>query len=157
MKQLFILLIAFAIAFCSFGQRQSTTRKIPKSKAVDIESPASRIDTIQCSASDINFSGYEKTLRSNWESVFATNCTEDTLSSISMLIQYSDMEDRQLHQRTEELPIQLPPGETRQLVFKSWDKNKVWFYYLSEPTRTKGQITPYKVKITPLRYTSSRH
>lgn len=135
--------VVAAIASCGWGQR--TTR--PQLK-VD----ASVVTPVACDTiirAKIVVSGYEKTLRSAKESFLVTNESTDTIHELGATIDYLDLEGRQLHRRRLTLTVADPmgPGETRLLEFKSWDSQKVWYYRLSEPPRTKGQATPYDIRI----------
>lgn len=114
-----------------------------------IETTDARADTVSVDSGDILFSGYDKTLRSRKESVFVTNHSGHDACSISFEIEYRDMNGRQLHRECHSIDCDLPDGQTRLLVFPSWDKQQVWYYYLSRPARTSAQGTPYKVIITP--------
>ncbi len=107
-------------------------------------------DTIALDSTCLRLSGYEKTLRSAVESLFITNKSEAELSGITLQIQYLDMKGRQLHSRLVTVDVTVPPGETRMGRFASWDKQKVWYYYLSDPVRTRMQATPYRVAILPV-------
>ena len=104
----------------------------------------------------VTLSGYEKTLRSRIETLYAANSLEnDTIFSLSVEIEYLDMRGRQLHRRIVEIACEIPPGQRRQLSFTSWDRQFVMYYHLSAPTRTSAQATPYDVKLTPRTVTIS--
>lgn len=144
MRPLILTLIALTLACLpTFGQR--TTR--PNLRLEQNNETYSAADTI--SPSHVRISGYEKTLRSAKESLLATNTGSDTISSIEITIDYLDTRGRQIHSRNVRLnPSQpIPPGQTRMIEFKSWDSQRVWYYRLSPPSSTKGQATPYDVKV----------
>ncbi len=150
------LILSFVMLCCFSTAAQRTTR--PALKAVERPSrpvASAMFDTVTIDTSCVRLSGYEKTLRSSIESVFITNKSDIELSSIMLQIQYFDMNDRQLHMRQVEVEATVPPGETRLARFTSWDKQKVWYYYLSDPVRTRMQCTPYKVTISPIRALAS--
>lgn len=139
-----------ACCFIAFGQR--TTRQGLKPMAHTDEALApTRHDTISIDSTHVRLSGYEKTLRSAVESVFITNLSELPIMGVILDIEYFDMKGRQLHMRQVPVDAAVPPGETRMGRFSSWDKQKVWYYYLSDPVRTRLQSTPYKVIIKPVR------
>lgn len=102
-------------------------------------------------------SGYEKTLRSRRESFLLTNNTDDLVLGITFDIEYFDMNRRQLHQRTLTVKCDIPPAETRMVEFKSWDAQLVWYYYLSDKPRTRGQATPYKTIIHIKSYVTDKN
>ncbi len=137
--------IVILAALSASGQR--TTRPKLTLEAAQSSASASAGDTIR--EPDIAISGFEKTLRSTRESLFATNYTSDTISAIAITIDYLDMNGRQLHRRSLTLtpPAPMAPGQTRQFEFKSWDSQRVWHYRLSLPPRTKGQATPFDVMV----------
>jgi len=136
-------LIMTLVVASALGQR--TTR--PKLKLEQWAEATVDADTV--ARASIAVSGYEKTLKSTKESLLATNQGTDTVAVIGITIDYLDMEGRQLHRRALRLTSADPmaPGQTRQFEFKSWDAQRVWYYRLSEPARTKGQATPYDVKV----------
>ncbi|MCM1451643.1 MAG: hypothetical protein NC102_05255 [Clostridium sp.] len=142
------LILALLVVTAATAWAQRTTR--PGLKPLAKEESSARADTIPGGC--VSISGYEKTLRSTKESILCTNIGVDTISSIAISIEYLDMEGRQLHRRELQLacPDPIPPGQTRQLEFKSWDSQKVWYYRLSEPPRTKSQATPYDIRISPV-------
>ncbi len=142
------LLVTIVIMCVVAGAAQKTTRSKlkPNGEAFAVE----RADTVAVDSAQVRFSGYEKALRATVESFFITNNTADSLSNIAITIRYLDMQGRELHQRTETIKMELPAGATRMARISSWDRQKVWYYYLTEPTRTRGQATPYRVSIKPL-------
>lgn len=147
------LLFLVVVSCCLFASAQRTTRKSLKTKAttekVMQKGHAAPRDTI-FNADDslaIKISGYEKMLRSRRESLFISNNSEIPVNGIALEITYLDMSDRQLHSREVARDCDIPPSETRMIDFPAWDKQQVWYYYLSEPPRTRFQATPFKVKI----------
>ncbi|MCC8114608.1 MAG: hypothetical protein LIP03_11605 [Bacteroidales bacterium] len=104
-------------------------------------------DTVRECGDSLRLSGYEKTLRSSYETLFATNLCVDTIKGVGLTIEYMDASGRQLHQRQVEAREVIPPGQTRQLRFASWDKQKVWYYERSAPVRTSSGATPYQISV----------
>lgn len=98
----------------------------------------------------IAFSGYDKTQRSAVESFFITNNTDRTMTGITMYIDYRMPDGRQLHKRFVRLVCDIPPGETRKADIESWDRQRTFYYELSEPPRKGG--TPYRVVFDPISY-----
>lgn len=89
--------------------------------------------------------GYDKPLRSSQESMFVSNRSADTVRSLQIETEYFDMQNRQIHKRTLEVEAVVPPGETRQVNFRSWDRQQSYYYF--ESTRPKrATATPYKVR-----------
>ncbi len=74
-----------------------------------------------------------------------TNATRRHLLYVEIEITYFDESGRQLHKRTAKQNVDIPAGETRQLTFPSWDKQRNMYYTLSGKPRTSNG-TPYTVK-----------
>ncbi len=150
MKYVALLLYAMiAGAMICTAQNTMRGRNLKPVPRQTTEATAARSDTITVDSDDILFSGYDKTLRSRKESVFVTNHSGHNACSISFEIEYRDMNGRQLHRERRSIDCDLPDGQTRLLVFPAWDKQQVWYYYLSRPARTSAQGTQYKVIIIP--------
>lgn len=149
-------LVAAMLLGCSASHGQRTTR--PGLKLLRDVAPETTVtgDTIALDSTNVDISGYEKTLRSTVESAFVTNLSTDDYLSITLDIQYLDMKGRQLHQRRVQVDAVFPAGETRMARFSTWDKQKVWYYHLSDPVRTRMQATPYKVIIIPVSAIASK-
>ena len=98
----------------------------------------------------IRIFGYDKPLSSDRESMFLTSGIDsDTICGIELRIDYLTTAGVCLHTRTLKLPCEVPGGQTRRLVFKSWDETNT-FYYFCTPPRTRKQVTPYTVKVRAL-------
>lgn len=138
---LLTLIITFTLAFS-----QKTTRAKLKTEA---DTPVAIADTLLLDSGMVVISGYEKELRSTVESFFITNKGPKDLNNITLTITYMDMAGRKLHERTEDISVPLPAGDTRMVRIPSWDRQKVWYYYLSNRPRTRSQATPFRVALTP--------
>lgn len=114
---------------------------------IDVQTP----DTLGCRLEDIVYTGYDKPLASDRESVHISNHAQLPLSAISVEIIYTDTRGRRLHKRTVSLDPQIEPGETLKVDFKTWDPQHS-FYYLRSP-RPRRQATPYTVTFRTLRLT----
>lgn len=99
----------------------------------------------------IRFTGYDKKVTASKESFLLVNHSDAVLKSIEIRIVYRDMKRRMLHSRTVEQTCHVPSGETRLIEIGSWDRQKSYFYYLSDNPRRIS--TPYMVEIIPVRYT----
>lgn len=106
-------------------------------------------DTIVPSSGMVILSGYDKPLRSSRESIFVTNRSRRAISAITLRIVYSDTKERQLHSRDITIATHIPPGETRQLTFSSWDRQHAFYFHLTGKPRT-ADGSPYTVRVTPL-------
>ena len=145
-----IFLAVLGCAFDTAARRQRTTRQGLKER---IQFGHATGDTLALTSdSVIIFSGYDKTLRSHSETVFAFNNSTDTITSMLLSVTYTDIHDRQLHTRRVTVRQTIPPGERRMLTYSSWDRQNSYYYYRSEPGRVRYQaVTPYKVNISTIR------
>jgi len=139
-------MLASCAALTAAPQRQNTTRRglkaIPRNVAAAL---ATKADTIADAEGKVVFSGYEKTLRSTRETLFATNRTDSTVTELRFTIVYHDAQGRQLHSARKRVATEIPAHETRRLDFPSWDK-QCTFYYTGSP-RPRVSAIPYTVTI----------
>lgn len=151
-----LTLLACLVCTDASAKRQRTTRsKLRVQSSTTTSDTTARVntDTIWCgkSAPGIVISGYDKPLRSTGESLFITNNTTDTIKSIGLLMNYYDNKQRQLHSREVTLNCVIPPGETRNTYFRSWDRQHSFYYHKSAlPKKAVGE--PYDVKYRVLFY-----
>ena len=105
-----------------------------------------RTDTLrQPTSGQVELSGYDKPLRSAYESFLLTNLTPRTLRALCVTLDYYDMEGRQLHQRCDTLPVSVPQGETRLVRLSTWDTQRSYYYHLGRRPLTP-RVTPYSIK-----------
>lgn len=141
MKQLiFTLLVLISL----MASADKTTRKNLKVRKIAAQEVVAAADTVVLSPGMATLAGYDKPLRSNKESIYLTNATRRRLSYIEIEITYFDESGRQLHKRTVSQTVDIPAGETRQLTFASWDKQRNMYYTLSGKPRTSNG-TPYTI------------
>lgn len=76
--------------------------------------------------------------------MFLTNKSDNTLIGIFFTIEYLDRTGRQLNKISQSIPADIPPGETRQLQWNSWDRQQSFFYIGSRQPRTRA--TGFDVK-----------
>ena len=138
------------------GQNTMRGRKLTAASLPTAVTDTLNTETIAVDSGAIIFSGYDKTLRSRKECVFVTNHSGQNASAITFCIEYLDMHGRQLHRERHTISCDLTDGQTRMIAFPAWDKQQVWYYYLSRPVRTPAQATPYKVVITSENISVSR-
>lgn len=87
--------------------------------------------------------GYDKPLRSSKESIFVTNTLDLGVTAVHITIDYTDLQGRQLHRRARWIATDIPPRQTRQLSFPSWDRQQAFYYHLSRPPRSSA--APYRI------------
>lgn len=145
-----VILVA-ASATAADISAQNTRRRVRA--AVEYDKPESvadvALDTIVSpTAQQIEVSGYDKPLRSRRETLFATNSTTTDICGVALTITYYDSSQRMLHRTTHHLDTQIPPQQTRQLSFPSWDRQFSFYYsHSAEPKRTPS-AQPYDISIT---------
>ena len=150
MRRILVLAI-IAIAVACAAQRTTRRGLHAKTDSKESEAPAIKpvYDTIVAPGTDlIEVKGYDKPLRSRRETFFVTNNADKSVEGMAITITYFDRSRRQLHQRPANIRIDIPAGETRQAVLKSWDTQQA-FYHINSPVPSRAQqATPYEVKIT---------
>lgn len=140
-------LLSCSVIISAQGARpQRTTMRGLKVKPLP---PAAR-DTLHAHTGAVTLSGYEKPLRSSTETMLVTSLLDSaTVAEINVRLDYTDTQGRMLHSREVTLTVDIPPGETRQAAFPSWDRQHTYYYRLNQaPQRAQG--TPFDVKATPL-------
>lgn len=108
-------------------------------------SPITSPDTLRHPSRDsIQASGYDKPLRTNRETLLITNATSRPLTGLALTLTYTDLQGRQLHQRTDTLHTDIPSGHTRMLRLATWDTQQSYYYHRSRRPRT-ANVTPYDI------------
>lgn len=140
-----LLLVSTSVA----ARRVKTRRAADAPKVATSVEPSPSVDTIAGVRADrlVSISGYDKPLRTSRESVFMTNNDSSAIMSLSFTIGYFDMQGRMIHKAQHRLNVDIPPYETRQLTFPSWDRQQSFYYHRSTPPR-RVSATPYEVKIS---------
>ncbi len=139
---------------------ERTTRKRLKTATVTATTRQTAVtgayDTITERADTaVSLAGYDKPLRSRNETLFVTNHTTDTITAITIRINYMDMRKRQLHSAERTVRTTIPPKSTRQISMRSWDRQQS-FYYIRSAKPRSGVATPYDVSCTPVSIVVSR-
>lgn len=154
-----VITILFTALMCSITTTaQRTTRRHLKPIVTTTASPESTapIDTVNNpSTSTLVLTGYDKPLRSTTESMFIKNLTGRHILSVTLHLEYLDMSGRQLHLRDVTIPCDIPPGQTRQITFRSWDRQKSFVYHRSQRPR-RADYSPYKINASVSTYTASQ-
>ena len=151
MKRLLYLVVVVAIMMGAVEIAGQNTRrrglKVKKEYVAKERAGTTVADTIEPTEKDVTLSGYDKPLKSGYETVFVTNHLERSLQSVKLNIQYRDQKGRQLHQVERWISCSIPPGETRMVTFSSWDRQQSFYYKHSRiPLRATG--TAYDVFVT---------
>jgi hypothetical protein len=91
----------------------------------------------------VTLKGYSKRASDSKESFFITNNTSHRMSAVRLLMRYTTMAGEMLTQRTVNVPVNLKPGETKLVSVKSFDVQRLFYYYAGPQPRK--QATPFKV------------
>ena len=99
----------------------------------------------------VKISVYQKTVRSRVESMMLTNLTKtDTIKSLTVDLNYTSTDGQQLNRREVTVTVTVPPGETRHVSFTSWDRQQLFYYHATPPSRRTDRTRPFHIAITPL-------
>ena len=143
-----ILLLALVLCVSTLDARTRTTRKNLRSTEVPVavlESGDGLLpdSLIQIDPNAVSLKGYSKRASDSKESFFITNNTEHRMSAVRLLLRYTTMSGEMLTQRTVTVPVSLKPGETKLVEVKSFDVQRLFYYYAGPQPRK--QATPFKV------------
>ena len=141
-----ILLLALCVT--TIDARTRTTRKNLRSLEVPVmtldSSDALLPDSLQTIDPDaVTLKGYSKRASDSKESFFITNNTSHRMSAVRLLLRYTTMNGEMLTQRQVTVPVSLKPGETKLVSIKSFDVQRLFYYYAGPQPRK--QATPFKV------------
>ncbi len=132
--------------------KKKNSKETQKSDLPKKESSASSIFELCNDSTEINllkrnitFSGYDKSASSAYESLCITNSSDRAISEIILDITYTDLSGRMIHRREVTQSIEIPPGETRTISFRHYDRQKTLYFKRSTPPRKGGM--PYDIKI----------
>lgn len=152
-----LALVAASLLGCMdvHAQRCNTLAPLPRTrqqKCITDQPPSpapfDTVATATLSPAPLQFSGYDKTLRANRETLFITNGSQTLhVGGVFFTIEYLDTQGRQLHRRKVRQHVDLPPGQTRRIDFPSWDR-QCSFYYRGS-TRPRTSAIPYTVRLRP--------
>ena len=128
--------------------RTRTTRKNLRSVEVPIAVLESSDGLLPDSLIDIDpnavtLKGFSKRASDSKESFFITNNTKHRMSAVRLLLRYTTMKGELLTQRTVTVPVNLKPGETKLVEVKSFDVQRLFYYYAGPQPRK--QATPFQV------------
>lgn len=140
-----LLCCACLLAGTPFTKPSKSRITYTKTTEDDIASP---YDTVfEPSRDSVSVAGFEKTLRSNRESMYFTNNTARTVAGMQIEITYLDMEGRMLHKTTHTTSTEIPSGETRLIDFPSFDRQGLYYYHLSPLPPRASRATPFRAKV----------
>ena len=145
---LLLALVLIALCASTMDARTKTTRKNLRSLEVPVAVMESddgllpdSLDGVDPHA--VSLKGYSKRASDAKESFFITNNTKQRMSAVRLLLRYTTMQGEMLTQRTVTVPVSLKPGETKLVEVKSFDVQRLFYYYAGPQPRK--QATPFKV------------
>lgn len=99
----------------------------------------------------VTLKGFSKKTGDLRESFSVTNNTNYHISRIKIKIQYTDMHGVVLDEKTRLVDVDIKPGATGKAYIPSFDRQKMYYYYLT-PQRNTITAIPFKVAWSLLRY-----
>ncbi len=139
-------LLVLAVTSVAAPDTRTTRKKLVKSE----QEVTVVADSTTVSPDSITIADYDKPLRSNYETFFVTNRHCRTIVRITIDIDYIDMNGSQLHSRSVTVECEIPPGATRQLHTRAWDRQKAFYHHTTRSKPRSPHARPYKVVVTPV-------
>ena len=152
--KLAIIITLVAVAASIATARTKTTQTQLKNNSMIVEQipdanvPDSLLRDLEPNA--VTLKGYNKKASDTRESFFVTNNTNHRISHIRLLMRYSQMNGEMLHERTATVEVDLRPGETRLVAIKTFDVQRLFYYYAGPKPRKSA--TPFKVAFRLIGY-----
>lgn len=130
------------------ADKVSTTRKHLKAASSHNSTTCTPSFTITPPLCDslVRLCGYDKTANANVETIFISNLSTDTLSSISFTIKYLDNHNREIHRRNVAQQVEVLPSTTHKIDIPTWDRQHTYYYRHSAKPRKPA--TPYSISTT---------
>ena len=152
--KLAIIITLVAVAASIATARTKTTQTQLKNNSMIVEQipdanvPDSLLRDLEPNA--VTLKGYNKKASDSRESFFVTNNTNHRISHIRLLMRYSQMNGEMLHERTATVEVDLRPGETRLVAIKTFDVQRLFYYY--DGPKPRKSATPFKVAFRLIGY-----
>ena len=143
---LIFIAVVMVTGVWSMGRTRTTQAQLKSNSQVIEEIPASVVpDSLlrDLEPNAVTLRGYNKKASDSRESFFVTNNTCHRISHIRLLMRYSLMNGEMLHERTATVEVDLKPGETRLVAIKTFDVQRLFYYYAGPKPRKSA--TPFKV------------
>ena len=143
-----LVLLLLCINTLDVDARTRTTRKNLRSTEVPVmtleQTDGLLPDSLaQIDPDAVTIKGFSTRASESKESFFITNNTSHRMSAVRLLMRYTMMNGEMLTQRTVNVPVNLKPGETKMVSVKSFDVQRLFYYYAGPQPRK--QATPFKV------------
>ena len=142
------LLLTLLLYAGTLDARTRTTRKNLRSIQVPVMAVEQGDSLLADSLAGIDpaavtIKGFSKRASDSKESFFITNNTEHRMSAVRLLLRYTTMQGELLTQRAVTVPVKLLPGETQLVSIKSFDVQRLFYYYAGPQPRKSA--TPFQV------------
>ena len=153
-KKISLLILFLVVISVTANARTRTTQVQLKNNSQIIEQmpdadvPDSLLRDLEPNA--VTLKGYSKKASDSRESFFVTNNMKHRISHIRLLMRYSQMNGEMLHQREATVEVDLKPGETRLVSIKTFDVQRLFYYYAGPKPRKNA--TPFKVAFRLIGY-----
>lgn len=143
--RLLLALAATGMLALSASPRTKTTQSTLKNQSAKVEMLPweSNDSTSGIAPGDVTLRGYNKRASDAKETFFITNNTKHRISHVTLLLRYATLTGTMLHERTVTVPVRLRAGESQLVSIKSWDVQRLFYYYAGPKPRKMA--TPYKV------------
>ena len=143
-----LLLFLLCVSTLDVDARTRTTRKNLRSVEVPVvvmETDDSLLpdSLMQVDPAAVSLKGYSKRASDSKESFFITNNTSHRMSAVRLFLRYTTMQGEMLTQRTVTVTVNLKPGETKLVSVKSFDEQRLFYYYAGP--RPRKAATPFQV------------
>ncbi len=146
MKHITLILMLLMVATTAVARTRTTQAQLKNNSQLveqipDACVPDSLLRDLEPNA--VTLKGYSKKASDSRESFFVTNNTNHRISHIRLLMRYSQMNGEMLHERTATVEVDLKPHETRLVAIKTFDLQRLFYYYAGPKPRKAA--TPFKV------------
>jgi hypothetical protein len=143
-----LLLMLLLLCVNTLDARTRTTRKNLQSQDIPVLTLESTDGLLPDSLAEIDpnavtLKGYSKRASDSKESFFITNNTKHRMSAVRLLLRYTTMRGEMLTQRAVTVPVNLKPGESKLVSVKSFDVQRLFYYYAGPKPRKAA--TPFQV------------
>ena len=157
MRRLAILVIVVALVVPVAMQARRVRTTHNKLNTIETPMPAIEIadsDSVAASAgvdrNAVSLFNFNKRASDTKESFHVRNNLQQRISSVRLLLRYTALDGTTLHERTVTVPIDLKAGETKMTMIKSFDTQRLYYYY--KGTQPRKQATPFKVAVRVIGY-----
>ena len=145
-KRVWLVLVLLLVSSSVSARTRTTRSKLQVShmpvEVINID-PADSATISQVNPEVITLRGFSKRKSDTKESFLITNNTSHRLSAVRLFMRYTTLDGQVIHERTVTVPVTLKPGETQLTAVKTFDIQRMFYYYASPKPRKDA--TPFKV------------